>query len=300
VAAYRGEGFRCIDSLAGQADKLHNLSGEMAMIPPTFNAERSDARTKIIVINMVDAVERRDRFEKRARHAPLPWSFYPAHTSLHAALTYDEQGAIIAKGRPLRAGELGAYSSHYAAWQDLQSDAADQYVVLEDDVIVDWNFLDKLARINLAKMGINYLRLCYTYPTRRPALVMENVIDGKHSIVELDGTVFGAMAYAITKAGARVFLDHCRIVRRPIDDEMDRSWAHGQRNLSVFPFPVIGESGESTIGVTRFDAFVIPRELRFKRLVARRLELWQRDASTMIRRFQRFRERLAAGTKPGE
>ena len=106
----------------------------MAMTPPTTSeskAERGEARTKIVVINMVDAVERRDRFEKRARHAPLPWSFYPAHTSLHAALTYDEQGAIIAKGRPLRAGELGVYSSHYAAWQDLQSDDVDQYVVLE-------------------------------------------------------------------------------------------------------------------------------------------------------------------------
>ena len=260
------------------------------MTPPTFRsvAERGDARTKIIVINMVNAVERRGRFEKRARHAPLPWSFYPAHTSLHAALTYDEQEAIIAKGRPLRPGELGVYSSHYAAWQDLQSDDADQYVVLEDDVIVDWNFLGKLAQVNLAKMGINYLRLYYTYPTGPPALVKENFIDGKHSIVELHGTVFGAMAYAITKAGARIFLDHCRIVRRPIDDEMDRTWAHGQRNLSVFPFPVVGESGESIIGVTRFEAFVVPRRLRFKRLIARRLEMWRRDAWAVMHRVQRF------------
>ena len=275
----------------------------MAMTPPTTSkskAERGEARTKIVVINMVDAVERRDRFEKRARHAPLPWSFYPAHTSLHAALTYDEQGAIIAKGRPLRAGELGVYSSHYAVWQDLQSDDVDQYVVLEDDVIVDWNFLGKLAQVNLAKMGINYLRLYYTYPTRRTALVKQNFIDGKHSIVELHGTVFGAMAYAITKAGARIFLDHCRVVRRPIDDEMDRTWAHGQRNLSVFPFPVLGESGESIIGVARFEAFVVPRKLRFKRLVARRLERWRRDAWAVMHRFQRVRTRLMARTRSGE
>jgi glycosyl transferase, family 25 len=250
----------------------------MAMIPPKFKsvAERGEARTKIVVINMVDAVERRDRFEKRARHAPLPWSFYPAHTSLHAALTYDEQGAIIAKGRPLRAGELGVYSSHYAVWQDLQSDDVDQYVVLEDDVIVDWNFLGKLAQVNLAKMGINYLRLYYTYPTRRTALVKQNFIDGKH------------------------FLDHCRVVRRPIDDEMDRTWAHGQRNLSVFPFPVLGESGESIIGVARFEAFVVPRKLRFKRLVARRLERWRRDAWAVMHRFQRVRTRLMARTRSGE
>jgi len=260
------------------------------MAPPTFKstADSVGVRTKIIVINMVSAVERRDRFEKRARPAPLPWSFYPAHTRLHPALTYDEQSAIIAKGRPLSAGELGAYSSHYAVWQDLQSDDADQYVVLEDDVIVDWHFLSKLAQVNLAKMGINYLRLYYSYPTRRTALVKQNFVDGKHSIIELYGTVFGAMAYAITKAGATIFLDHCRIVRRPIDDEMDRAWAHGQRNLSVFPFPVLGESGQSIIGVTRFEAFVVPRKLRFKRLVTRRLERWRRDAWVMMRRFQRL------------
>jgi glycosyl transferase family 25 len=249
---------------------------------------------------MVNAVERRDRFEKRSRHATLPWSFYPAHTGLHAALTYDEQGAIIAKGRPLRAGELGAYSSHYSVWQDLQSDDADQYVVLEDDVIVDWIFLGMLAEVNLAKIGINYLRLCYTHPTRSVALVMEKVIDEEHSIVEIDGTVFGAMAYAITKAGARIFLDHCRIVRRPIDDEMDRTWAHGQRNLSVFPFPVIGDSCESTIGAARFEDFIVPRELRFKRLVTRRLEMCRRDASTLMHRFQRFRAKLVAGLASGE
>src|SRR5262249_659665 len=133
---------------------------------------------------------------------------------------------------------------------------------------------------------------CYTHPTRSVVPVMQNVIDGKHSIVEIDGTVFGAMAYAITKAGAGIFLDHCRVVRRPIDDEMDRTWAHGQRNLSVFPFPVMGEMGDSTIGGARFEAFVVPRELRLKRLVARRLERWRRDTSTKVRQLQRLRARL--------
>jgi glycosyl transferase, family 25 len=260
------------------------------MALPTLEsmADRGEARTKIIVINMANAVERRARFEMRACHAPAPWSLYPAHTSLHPALTYDEQGAIIAKGRPLRPGELGAYSSHYAAWQDLQSDDADQYVVLEDDVIVDWNFLGKLAQVNLAKMGINYLRLYYTHPMRT-TLVKRNFIDRVHSIVELDGSPFGAVAYAITKAGARIFLDHCRIVRRPIDDEMDRAWAHGQRNLSIFPFVAMEESGGSIIGDARFGAFVVPRNLRFKRLVAHRLERWRRDVWTVMHRFQRFR-----------
>src|SRR5215813_4709391 len=80
------------------------------------------ARTRVVVISMPDAAERRSRFEERARGASVAWNFFPAHAALHPALRYDESDAIVAKGRPLRPGELGCYSSHYAAWSDLQGD----------------------------------------------------------------------------------------------------------------------------------------------------------------------------------
>jgi glycosyl transferase family 25 len=183
----------------------------MEWVDPKSMTSSRPVRTRIVVISMADAGERRSRFEARARTAPVAWSFYAAHTSLHPSLRYDEVGAIVAKGRPLRAGEIGCYSSHYAAWTDLQSSDADQYVVLEDDVIVDWTFVGKLAQVDLAAMGINYLRLYYKFPARA-ALVKENFIDRARSIVELAGNAYGTQGYAITKAGAKVFLDHCRIV----------------------------------------------------------------------------------------
>ena len=262
----------------------------MEWMDPKLMAERRGPQTRIIVINLVDAAERRSRFEERARGATVPWSFYPAHTALHPALRYDERAAIVAKGRPLRAGEIGVYSSHYAAWRDLQSDGADQYIVLEDDVIVDWSFLGKLAEVDLSAKGINYQRHYYKLPVRA-SKVQGDFIERARSIVELDGTSFGAQGYVITKAGAKVFLDHCAIVSRPIDDEMERSWVHGQPNLAIFPFPIMEESGASTIGSTRFEAFVVPRNLKFKRFVTHRFERWRRDASTMIRRLQRLRAR---------
>ena len=144
-------------------------------------------------------------------------------------------------------------------------------------------------------MGINYLRLYYKFPART-ALVMEKFLERARSIIELDGTAFGAQGYVITKAGAKAFLDHCRIVCRPIDDEMERTWVHGQRNLSVFPFPIMEESTESTIGNTRFEAFVVPRHLKLKRLVTHRLERLRRDTSTMIRRLRRLQSRWQAKT----
>lgn len=268
----------------------------MEWMDPKSMTSGRPVQTRIVVISMADASERRSRFEARAHSAPVAWNFYPARTSLHPALRYDEEGAIVAKGRPLRAGEIGCYSSHYAAWEDLQNGDADQYMVLEDDVIVDWTFVGKLALVDLAAMGIDYLRLYYKFPART-ALVRENFIDRARSIVELAGNAYGTQGYAITKAGAKLFLDHCRIVCRPIDDEMDRTWVHGQRNLAVFPFPILEESVGSTIGNTRFEAFVVPKRLKLKRLVVHRVERWWRDASTTLRRLRRFRARWAARTK---
>ena len=253
------------------------------------------ARTKIIVISMADAVERRSRFQDRARDAVAAWSFFPARTSLHPNLSYNERDAIIAKGRPLRPGEIGCYSSHYATWRDLQGDDVDQYVVLEDDVIVDWTFVGQMMEIDFAKIGIDYLRLYYKAPAR-PAMVRENFFGRSRSIVEVSGSAFGTQGYLITKAGAKVFLDHCRVVKRPIDDEMDRSWAHGVPNLAVFPFPIMEEAAPSGIGGTRFETYAVPAHLKLKRLVTHRMERWRRDAAAAMRRFRRFQTRWHAKT----
>ena len=268
------------------------------MMKQVDSSSKSNGRavhTKIIVISLADASDRRSRFEARAQNASVAWNFYPARTGLHPGLRYDEKAAIIAKGRPLRVAELGCYASHYAAWEALQFDEADQYVILEDDVIVDWKFLAKLAEVDLAEIGFNYLRLYYKFPAAT-AVIRENFIDRSRSIVELGQPAYGTQGYAITKAGARVFLDHCRTVIRPVDDEMDRAWVHGQPNLAVFPFPVMEESAGSTIGNARFEQFDVPHHLKFQRLVHYRVERLRRDASRTIRRFRRFRERQLSKT----
>src|SRR6185369_9074912 len=146
---FRSQRYRVVDP---QNERYQRA---MEWLSPEAMTSGRPVRTRIIVISMADAYERRARFEERARNAPVPWSFYPAHTGLHPALHYDEQSAIVSKGRPLRPGELGCFSSHYAAWEELQSDVADQYVVLEDDVIVVWTFLGKLVQVNLAEIGLD-------------------------------------------------------------------------------------------------------------------------------------------------
>lgn len=242
-------------------------------------------KTKVIVVSVAGATERREKFAERARAAAVPWDFFSAHTTLHPALSYSETEAMLAHGRPLKPGELGCYSSHYAAWEQLLNDDVDQYVILEDDVIVDWAYLKKVIESDLAALNIDYLRLYYKSPVPQ-IVVMNDFIERSKALVELADFAYGTQGYLITKAAAEKLVKHCQIVRRPIDDELDRAWAHGVRNLSVFPFPLIEESGKSTIGTVRFERFAMPDHLRTKRRLRRLVERMRLRTAKVIMRFR--------------
>jgi glycosyl transferase family 25 len=232
-------------------------------------------RTKLVVISLPDATERRAAFSARASGVTLYWGFLDGRRSLSLDLTYDPDEAIVFKGRPLSPGELGCYTSHYAAWTTFLETDATQLVVFEDDTIVDWTFLEKLARIDLQAGGIAFLRL-YAMdpgPCRR---LQRNAVDFQRHLIEYSDRVFGGQAYALTRAGAERLIRHCRVVRRPIDDELDRAWAHGLPNLCIFPFPVIAQSGASTIGLDRYGGYEIPARLRNRRRRAKFAELARR------------------------
>ena len=240
-------------------------------------------RTKIIVISMPNATDRRRRFAERAEGCSVPWAFFQAYSELHTSLRYDETEALLSHGRLLRPGELGCYSSHYAAWAQLLADDVDQYVILEDDVIVDWEYLRRIIESDLTSLKIDYLRLYYKYPVRQ-IVVLNGFVDRSKSLVELADHAYGTQGYIITKAAAAKLSQHCRIVRRPIDDEMDRTWAHGVRNLCVFPFPLIEESGASTIGASRFERTTLPAHLRLRRRIRRFVERMRlRKAKALLR-----------------
>jgi glycosyl transferase family 25 len=220
--------------------------------------------TKVVVISLPDAGERRARFTERARGTTVQWSWFDAHRELAPGLTHDPDAAIVAKGRPMYPGELGCYSSHYAAWEMFLGSGAPQLLVLEDDTIVDWGFLEKLVTVDLQAAGIPYLRL---YAKRLCAFrqVLRNAVEQQRTLIEYLDRPLGTQGYVMTRDGAQRFLRHCREVKRPLDDELDRSWEHGVACLGIFPFPVIEQSTASTIGPARFERFRIPGRLRVRR-----------------------------------
>jgi len=244
--------------------------------------------TKVVVISLPDAADRRAAFTERARGTTIHWSWFDAHRELAPGLTHDRDEAIVAKGRPMYSGELGCYSSHYAAWQVFLESGAPQMLVLEDDTIVDWGFLERLVAVDLEAAGVPYIRL---YAKRLCAfrLVLRNAVAQQRSLIEYLDRPLGTQGYIMTREGAERFVRHCRRVRRPLDDELDRSWEHGVACLGIFPFPVIELSTASSIGPERFERFTIPGRLR-----VRRQAMKMRDRALKLRQ----RVRLLTGARP--
>ena len=218
----------------------------------------------IRVVSMVDAVERRRAFAARAGVAPVEWSFFDAKTGLVEGLRHDAAAVERNKGRQLTRGEIGCYASHFAIWREMIERGTRQCIVLEDDTIVDWAFVARLAATDLAAEGIRYLRLYAKAPTFS-RVVRRDFLHHSRAIIELVGHPYGTQGYMITLAGARALAQACATITRPIDDQMDRSWDHGVRNLALFPAPLIEEFVESGIGSARFAgtksaAYRVPRQ----------------------------------------
>ena len=251
VALQRGIRFPPFDA-GGPGEWLRAVGGSWTL----RNIQRlcmADPATHcpVLVISMTNAEERRAAFAARAQGAEVAWRFFDARTGLTEGLIYDAEAVERNKGRLLTKGELGCYASHFSIWQEMCHKQIAQCIVLEDDVIVDWAFLARLSETDLEAQNLRYLRLYSKAPTFN-RVVSRNFLQRSRSIVELVGYPFGTQAYAITLNGARAFLEACATIKRPIDDQMDRSWEHGVRNLALFPAPVIEEFVPSGIGSDRF------------------------------------------------
>ncbi|MCW4461911.1 glycosyltransferase family 25 protein [Sphingomonas sp. BT-65] len=219
--------------------------------------------TEVIVISLATADARRAAFAAGAAGASLSWRFLDACTARPEWLAIDEAAVLRNKGRALTRGEIGCYASHYSIWREMIDRGTPQAIVLEDDVVADWAYLARLAATDLSSEGFDYLRLYAKRPTFQ-RVVRKDFLQHSRTVVEMIGPAYGTQGYAITLAGARVLADRLRVIERPVDDAMDRSWAHGLRNLALFPAPLFEAAVPSDIGADRFQPKVHPsfRSLR--------------------------------------
>ena len=151
--------------------------------------------------------------------------------------------------RTLTPGEIGCFASHAALWQELAGGEAEAMVVLEDDLLIDPGFFAGLPLVAAALAAHPFVRLHAKAPVA--ARVIGRVA-GRH-VVRYRGIAFGTQGYILRREGARRWLGSIRSIVRPVDDEIDRFWAHGVPNIGLHPFPVMEVGGPSTIEGERRD-----------------------------------------------
>lgn len=200
------------------------------------------------VISLPGSVERRARMAEQLDATGLDWRFFDGWRTPPPELPYDPARARIARGRVLTPGELGCFASHWALWADfLFNSEADLLLALEDDLLLDPVFFQRLDAAVEAMGPIDYLRLY----AKVPAGIRNEAHFLHRHIARFSGKAYGTQAYLLTRRGAARFRRSIRRVERPIDDEMDRFWAHGMAIRAVFPFPVMEVQYGSTIEDTR-------------------------------------------------
>jgi glycosyl transferase family 25 len=206
---------------------------------------------ELAVISLPSAQERRRRIDEQLRGFPVPWSVFEARTALPTGLQYDERGALIHRGRPMRPGELGAFASHYECLREFVDRSAARYrLVLEDDVFLDPGFPYGRLPVLMAGCGIEYLRLHATFI--RPCSVLA-YLGQYRQLVRFHAPTYGACAYVMSKSGAQRFLGSLGRVVRPVDDELDRFWHNGLPAYAIFPGPALELYGGTTVGAPERD-----------------------------------------------
>jgi glycosyl transferase family 25 len=248
------------------------------MKPPT------SITTLVKVISLAQDESRRNAFRSRAVAAAIAWSFFDAHTTLSNELVYDPDDAWVHRGRTLTHGELGCYSSHYALWRHFLATNYQQLLVLEDDTLFDWYFIDRLIKVDFSAIGIEYLRL-FSKSVGKPRLIGPFL---DRYLIENVSYSFGTQAYLLTRAGVAINVESLRYVQAPIDDTLDHGWRGRLPTFTLHPSPVIEITGASRIGA-RARQTVIPAHLKTRRLWFRKVDRRRRAVYRIRRRLWRTR-----------
>ena len=205
----------------------------------------------IFVISLRRSTERRDLMSQQFSRLGLPFSFFDAIDAQQCEHPlqrhYRAQHSLLRKGRPLSAGEVACYASHYQLWHWCV-EHQQAVIIMEDDVALEPHFPQALASVSAQIESCGYIRLARTFEVNKQPL---KPIDERHTLYKYFGKPSGAQCYALHPAAAHKFLSHSRRITLPVDDFMDQEWRHGVPAIGIEPMPIAITDLPSDIGQRR-------------------------------------------------
>lgn len=256
---------------------------------------------RVYVINLERSVVRRETMLARLDALAVNYKFFPAidgAAGKHLDFpNYCDEFCLKSWRRPLTAGEVGCFASHYLLWKHCV-EYNEPLIVMEDDVTVSPRFVQALQLLpNLAALG--YIRLAGTSAAAYRILWEDLSADWK--LVRFLRGPMGTQCYALFPHGAARLLARAAKWTQPVDDYIDSFWLHDVSCLGLHPFVVsMSKTIDSTISLPGQSpsALMRNRVWRPKRFLARKLSELRRDCANLeyglgLRRFEGLKDVVA-------
>jgi len=252
---------------------------------------------RIILINLDEDVERRERVEGRLAKLGLRWErlsavhgtrLAPAHSPLVDRVAQARRGLRFAPG------EIGCWLSHRMAQRMVAEGGDDMALILEDDLAIHESLpevLDGLERGAAGAFDIIRLHRCKRH---RRYLPVRSIGAGR-TIGLVRPADSGALAYVLSREAARLLIDRVPRMVHLADHTLYQHWTHGLVVCSVDPPLVLHDDrGRSSIGACP-GARVRPADLsHFVRRKWHQLERKYRRRADFHRMLRLGRQRAGA------
>jgi len=202
-----------------------------------INLERSPERLKTISAQLAAAGIVFRRFAAVDGTTIDPNSFAP----------FDRGRYELRHGKLPARAEIGCFMSHIGVMRAFLESDAEHCLVLEDDAVIGARLGSALFELERAKQDWDVALL---YGNHFGLPLTQRTLGPDHRLVGFFTRQTGAVAYALNRKAAQVYLMRLLPMSLPIDIDYDRAWDFGIKFRGVVPFPVTTGAYASDIGLT--------------------------------------------------
>jgi glycosyl transferase, family 25 len=227
----------------------------------------------IAVINLARSRDRRELIEANFARLGLDFEFFrgiDAWRGEHVGFSqYNETAARRDFHRPLTAGEIGCFASHYLLWQRCM-EAGEPLVIMEDDIVIDDGFVGALETATELLPAFPLMRLGISDEGAGTAPILP--LPSGFEVVSLGPETWGTQCYILSDIGAKALLQHAAVWWLPVDNYLNRPLIHGLGCHGLRPYfvrPADQAAYPSIIGDERFGQWPQDRASKIRSLVER-------------------------------
>jgi glycosyl transferase, family 25 len=202
-----------------------------------------------LVINLARSPARLARISSQLERLKLPFERFAAvegrDIDPDATQAFSRRDYQRRHGKHPTPCEIGCHLSHMGAMRRFLESGAEFALILEDDAILSDALPGVLSGLERLAGEWNIALLYGNYPGA--AQTLERV-GRNHELVGFLARETGAVAYALDRKAAAIYLDRLFPMSLPFDVDFDRAWDFGIKFRGVKPFPVTTGAFPSDIG----------------------------------------------------